>query len=59
MSVEQFETFLRDAKYFEQHPAEHLDGYQGNYKGISKSPDSPIQEVNWNDAASAREAAVA
>ncbi len=52
VTVEQFNEFATDAKYFDQHPAERVVGFAGHDKNISKTPDSPVQQVSWHDAAS-------
>lgn len=52
VTVAQFEAFVQDAKYFDAHPAERLgENFRGYDKRISKTADSPVQNVRWEDAA--------
>ncbi len=52
VTVEQFDEFANDAEYFKQHFAERLAGFRGHDNIVSKTPDSPVQQISWHDAVS-------
>jgi formylglycine-generating enzyme required for sulfatase activity len=50
ITVEQFQQFAQDSKYFEENPSERLDGFKGHDPEVSKTADCPTQQVSWEDA---------